>query len=40
MSEWSWVAVGFTVTYGSLVGHFVLLHRRRVAVRRQLERLR
>ncbi|WP_255633222.1 MULTISPECIES: hypothetical protein [unclassified Demequina] len=40
MSEWSWVAVGFTVTYGSLIAYFLLMQRRRVAVRRQLKRLR
>ncbi|MHB1165200.1 MAG: hypothetical protein ACYC90_05700 [Candidatus Nanopelagicales bacterium] len=40
MPDWSWVALGFGITYGSLIGYVVLVHRRRVAVRRQVERLR
>lgn len=40
MSEWFWVALGFTVAYGSVAGYFVVMARRRAAVRRQVERLR
>lgn len=40
MAEWSWVVLGFSVTYGSLIGYFGFMHWRRIAVRRQLERLR
>ena len=39
MSEWSWVALGFIVTYGSLSAYFMFMHRRRVVLRRQLRNL-
>lgn len=40
MSEWSWVLLGFSTTYGSIVVYFAVLHYRRAGLRRQLERLR
>lgn len=40
MPEWMWVTLGFTVTYGSIIGYFVVLARRRAVVRRERERLR
>ena len=40
MSEWLWVAVGFLVAYGSILGHFALLHRSRARVQRQADNLR
>lgn len=40
MSEWTWVAVGFLVAYGSLAGYVAILARRVVRVRRQEEKLR
>lgn len=39
MSEWSWVALGFTVTYASMTGYAITLYRRRKKVRQELERL-
>lgn len=40
MSEWSWVALGFSVTYASITGYVISLHRRRSRMRRLLERAR
>lgn len=40
MSEWFWVFLGFAITYGSIIGYFVVLQRRRTVVRQLLESLR
>lgn len=40
MSDWSWVALGFAVSYGSLAGFAAVLARRLARVRRERERLR
>lgn len=40
MSQWSWVALGYAVTYGALGGYLLSLRRRRVRLRRRLEERR
>ena len=40
MSEWTWVALGFGITYGATGGYLLTLRHRTAAVRRNLRQLR
>lgn len=34
MSEWTWVAAGYAITYVSVAAYFAVLHRRRARLGR------
>lgn len=34
MSEWSWVVLGYAITYAAVIGYWLTLSLRRAAVRR------